>query len=391
MGCFGSMEETGKKTTSTTNPAYITDASQALTKKATDFANTPVTNYSEPLTAGITDDQNSAFGLIRSIAGSNNPYLSDITSLYNQFSSTPASKISAANILGGDKTVNNTTISDYMSPYIAAALQPQLQDITRSGIQQRQGLDASATMDGAFGDARSGVALAEQLRNEQQNRTNTIGTGYNTAFDKASALRSTDITNNVNAQKSTADLLEQALNRKLTGGKALTDLDTTTTNRNLTTAKALSDAGKTQQETEQADLTAKYSEFLRQQGWTEKQISALSTALSSAKNASDTTSTATTAEPNNSGWGAVGSVASSILSAYISDRRLKHDIGVVGATLDGLPIYRFKYIGSEVWQIGLMAQDVEEVNPAAVREVDGVKMVEYGLATEAAAEIGASV
>lgn len=387
MGCFGSMEDTSRKTTSTTNPAYITDASQALTKKATDFANTPVTAYSEPMTAGITDDQNTAFGLIKSIAGSNNPYLSDIEGLYNSFSSAPASTITAP---------TSSEIQQYMNPYIMAALQPQLQDISRSGESQRKGLDASATMDGAFGDARSGVALGEQLRNEGQIRSNAVGTGYSDAFKTA-------LSGLMDTKKTNASLNETALQRLITGGKALTDLDTTNTNRNLTTAKALSDAGKTQQETNQADLTAKYSEFLRQQGWTEKQISALSTALSSAKNASDTTSVATTAEPNNSGWGILGSVAGSVLGpvgtavggslakAITSDRRLKHDISVIGATFDGLPVYRFKYIGSDAWQVGLMAQDVEETNPAAVREVDGVKMVEYGLATQVAAEIGAFV
>lgn len=34
-------------------------------------------------------------------------------------------------------------------------------------------------------------------------------------------------------------------------------------------------------------------------------------------------------------------------------------------------------------QIGLMAQDVEKVNPAAVAEFDGIKAVDYGMACNA--------
>lgn len=61
-----------------------------------------------------------------------------------------------------------------------------------------------------------------------------------------------------------------------------------------------------------------------------------------------------------------------------SDIRVKENIIRVGSTEGGLPVYRFNYIGSDAVQMGVIAQDVEKVNPDAVIEIDGVKHVDYG-------------
>ena len=386
MGCFGDSEETGKKTTTNSLPSYLENAAQANVTKATSLLNKPFTAYTGAGTAPLADNERDAFGLIKSIAGSSNPYLSDIESLYKQFTSAPASSVSPASVIGGGTDIRSSTIQDYMNPYIAAALQPQLEDISRQGDATRKTLDAQSTMDGAFGDARSGVERAEQRRNEAILRTNTVGKGYNDAFNTAANLRSTDVGRLLDADKTNASLNETMLQRLITGGKAMNDLDASTVSRGLTTADALAKAGATERQ-------LKMSEFLREQGWDAQQIAAVTAALSGTPRSQ--TQVSTEEQPNNSGFGFLGSIAGSVApmlaKAIISDRRYKHKISVIGATLDGLPIYRFKYVGSEVWQIGLMAQDVEETYPTAVTEFNGVKMVEYGLATQAAAEMGASV
>jgi hypothetical protein len=67
-----------------------------------------------------------------------------------------------------------------------------------------------------------------------------------------------------------------------------------------------------------------------------------------------------------------------------SDRRVKKNISKVGVLDNGLPVYSFQYIWGGPQQIGLMAQDVEKVNPSAVVENDaGVKMVNYSEAVKA--------
>lgn len=70
-----------------------------------------------------------------------------------------------------------------------------------------------------------------------------------------------------------------------------------------------------------------------------------------------------------------------------SDRHLKEDIAPVGTLFDGTPVYGYRYKGAPAYHIGLLAQDVEKSNPAAVVEINGYKAVDYRAATEASRRI----
>jgi hypothetical protein len=76
------------------------------------------------------------------------------------------------------------------------------------------------------------------------------------------------------------------------------------------------------------------------------------------------------------------------LGSIFSDERVKDDIAPVGELYDGQPIYSYKYKGDDTPRIGLMAQNVEKVQPDAVTEIGGIKAVNYGKATERARAIG---
>lgn len=65
-------------------------------------------------------------------------------------------------------------------------------------------------------------------------------------------------------------------------------------------------------------------------------------------------------------------------AALFSDRRLKTDIRRVGQTDAGLPIYTYRYIGDDTPQMGVMAQEVEAMQPGALGpERSGFKTVIY--------------
>jgi hypothetical protein len=66
-------------------------------------------------------------------------------------------------------------------------------------------------------------------------------------------------------------------------------------------------------------------------------------------------------------------------SAIGSDIRIKENIRKVGMTDGGLPVYIYNYIGDNLTHMGVMAQDVEKVNPDAVTEMNGYKAVYYGM------------
>jgi hypothetical protein len=78
------------------------------------------------------------------------------------------------------------------------------------------------------------------------------------------------------------------------------------------------------------------------------------------------------------GQGAQNVANTAMLAYALSDRRAKEDITQVGTLDNGLPVYTFKYKGGDTMHMGVMAQDVEKVNPDAVLEIGGIKHVNYG-------------
>jgi hypothetical protein len=72
-------------------------------------------------------------------------------------------------------------------------------------------------------------------------------------------------------------------------------------------------------------------------------------------------------------------------AAIMSDIRTKENIKYLGQLTNGLPFYEFEYkpeFKAEAGEgkfVGVMAQDVEKVQPEAViTRPDGYKMVNYG-------------
>lgn len=93
-------------------------------------------------------------------------------------------------------------------------------------------------------------------------------------------------------------------------------------------------------------------------------------------NGTQTTTTTPSTLAQIGGW-------TNFAGSLLSDKRMKTDIEDVGMLDNGLFVYRYRYVGDDkTWHIGLLAQEVEERNPAAVTERDGVKYVNYKLATE---------
>ncbi len=70
-------------------------------------------------------------------------------------------------------------------------------------------------------------------------------------------------------------------------------------------------------------------------------------------------------------------VGSSIGSSF-SDIRLKTNIKRIGTHPAGVGLYEFDYIWGGGKQVGVMAQELEQVRPDAVFEVGGFKAVDYG-------------
>ena len=63
-----------------------------------------------------------------------------------------------------------------------------------------------------------------------------------------------------------------------------------------------------------------------------------------------------------------------------SDVRVKSNIDYLFSLDNGIPIYLFKYIGSDELNMGTIAQEAEKIIPEAVIEnADGIKYVNYDI------------
>lgn len=142
------------------------------------------------------------------------------------------------------KSFTDTGVApQFMNPFMAQVLAPQLQAIQRAGDIQRNVIGAQAAKAGAFGGARSGIMNAQlnaELMRQQQQAT---GKAYETAYDAAR-----DQFN-----------IEQARAGQL--------------------ADRLAQAGGTQRGIEQEGITADLNEFLQQRDYPMKQVQFLQSML----------------------------------------------------------------------------------------------------------------
>ena len=132
-------------------------------------------------------------------------------------------------------------------------------------------------------------------------------------------------------------------------------------------AQAQLAAGQTEQQTQQAQDTALYNQFLQQQSYPFQTAQFLANVAEGTGSLSG--STTTTTQPG----------------GFFSDRRLKENVKPIGKTHDGQTIYSYNYKGDPRTQIGLMAQEVEKKHPEAVGLAGGYKTVDYAKATADAA------
>jgi hypothetical protein len=81
------------------------------------------------------------------------------------------------------------------------------------------------------------------------------------------------------------------------------------------------------------------------------------------------------ANATNNAWGSVGSTVGGWL---FSDPKLKTDVHDTGAeTKDGIPLRTFRYKGSPILNMGVMADEAKEKRPDAVRKVGQHSIVNY--------------
>jgi hypothetical protein len=139
--------------------------------------------------------------------------------------------------------------------------------------------------------------------------------------------------------------------------------------QNLQTAQGQIGFGSLQQQTQQAQDSALYNQWMQERGYPFQTSQFYTNAVMGTGPLSGSSAYAGAWQPQ----------------PFFSDERVKENIETIGATHDGIPIIRFNYKGTNQPQIGLSAQDVEKKHPEAVGSEGGIKTVDYAGATDASA------
>lgn len=273
------------------------------------------------------------------------------------------------------------SINKYLSPYLGDVLGSESALLNQNNQQQQSGALGTAISSGAFGGDRTGIAAANL--EQQQNLANAniysniLNTGYGQALGTAQQQQGVGLAAGqanraalASAGSELSGIGATTYGEGASTATTLAGLGTGAQTAALTGAQAQIGAGTVEQQTQQAQDTAEYNQFLQQQSYPFQVDQFLANIAEGTGALSG--STTTTQQPG----------------GFFSDRRLKHDIRKIGKTYDGQAIYSYKMHGDERTHVGLIAQEVEKKHPRAVGVASGYKFVDYGQATEKAANRG---
>lgn len=256
----------GGHTTSTSYtsslPEYVQPQFERLLGKAEAFADAPYQAYQGERTAGFTPMQEQGFKNVSNLG--------------------PTAQVGTGSQLAGAaglgslgagqnyamQAMNPYATRAYMSPYMEAAVAPQMREAARQSAIQGQENQAKAVQQGAFGGSRSAIVEAERQRNLQQQLGDIYGKGAQTAFEQARQ-----------AQQFGADLGLKGYGQAGQAAQALGELGKTQYAQQEAAAKSQLSAGQLQQQLEQQKLTDRYQDFLNQKAYPQQQMAFLSDVL----------------------------------------------------------------------------------------------------------------
>jgi hypothetical protein len=272
-------------------------------------------------------------------------------------------------------------ISQYMNPYVQDVAGSTAALLGQNNAQAQSGALGTAIQSGAFGGDRTGIAAANLQQQQNLSNANTyaniLSQGYTNAQGVAQQQQGVNLAAGQanraalgSAGQELAGIGQMAYGEGANTASEQGALASGAQTAGLQGANAQIAAGTLQQQTQQAADTAQYNQFLQQQSYPFQVDSWLGSIVEGTGALSG--STTQTTQPG----------------GFFSDRRLKHDIKKIGKTYDGQEIYSYKMHGDNRTHIGLIAQKVEKKHPEAVGLAGGYKIVDYGRATEEAANRG---
>ena len=365
----------GKTATSSQNvqvPASVLAQYQSVNAKADTTASTPFQDYTGQFVAPTTATQNAGIAGTNAAAGEAQPYYGAATGVLgaSQAATAPVNSAALAGTAASSSPLTGSQINQYLSPYLGDVLNSTEKIQNQENQQAQAGQLGNAITSGAFGGDRTGVAAANLQQQEDLANSSVISgianTGYQSALSTAQGQQQIGLA----GANQLASIGSTAYGEGANTASELGALGSGAQSAGISGAQAQIAAGTVQQQTQQAQDTAEYNQFLQEQSYPFQVDQFLANIAEGTGALSG--STTTTTQPG----------------GFFSDERLKEDMEPVGKTFDGQTIYRYKIKGDPRDRIGLSAQKTEKKHPDAVGLAGGFRYVDYGKATDEAANRG---
>jgi len=280
MGGGGGSSSTGTQTQVSELPDWAKGYAKSTLEKGAALTETPYQTYGGNRIAGFSPMQQQAQ------EGAANMQTSGLTGLGGQIAGAAALGGLGQDYQGMQARAQNfggRSANQYMSPYIQQALAPQMEQIARTGAQQKLGNAAQATQAGAFGGSRFGLQNAMTDYNTQLAQSQAYGSGMQNAYQNAQQQFNADQARQLQAQQMNigqqqfgANLGLQGLNTALQGAGQLGALGGQQFQQGMDINKLQNAYGGQQQALQQQGLTQAYQDFLNQQNYPYKQLGFMS-------------------------------------------------------------------------------------------------------------------
>jgi hypothetical protein len=227
--------------------------------KAWGLSEKPYEAYKGPLTAGLSGLQKQAIGdygnlQVPGAMGEATQTAGDVAGKFGSMSYTPVGEM-----FGAQQAMN------YMNPYLQAALDPQLKELTRQSDIARMGDAARLSQAGAFGGSRQAIMEAEGRRNLLGKQADVLGQGYATAYDKAMQQFNADQARKIGEAQYGADFGIKALDKQLGAAQAQSGLAKSEFSTGLEGLDAQMRAGDVQRGAEKENVAAQLAQWQESQ------------------------------------------------------------------------------------------------------------------------------
>jgi hypothetical protein len=341
----------GGKTATTTQsvaiPPEVMARYNAVNTRAENVAQQPFQQYGGEFVAPITPTQQLGIGQTIGASQMAQPFYGAATGL----------TMLGAGSVGA---LTPEQIAYYQNPYTNAVAASTFEALRQQQSQEMQGATGNAIRSGAFGGDRSGLVAANLARQQQLGMAQAMAPIYQQGYQQA-----------VQTAAGQQGVVAQDLARQLQAGQQLGGLGAAAQGAALQGAQAVTAAGTLEQQTQQAQDTAQYQQFLQERGYPFQVAQFLANIAMGTGALSGSTTTTTQPAP------------------FFSDEREKTNIQKLGK---GLYAYDYKADVAKARRdgtpmppkrVGPMAQEIEKKKPGLVIDINDYKVVDPSRAERA--------